>query len=161
MTDHADNPANEAAATATESRTEPAANVNLAALMTEVVKYLVDSPDEVHVTEVEGEQTTVIELKVAKSDLGKIIGKQGNNARSLRTILAAVSTKLRKRSVLEILRRMRLVELPVDREIIVVDDGSTDGTDKVLGAVEDSTVRMLRHPSNQGKGAAIRTGLAR
>src|SRR5437588_8513299 len=65
-----------------------------------------------------------------------------------------------RNTVLEILRRMRLVELPVDREIIVVDDGSTDGTDKVLGAVEDSTVRMLRHPHNQGKGAAIRTGLA-
>ncbi len=68
-----------------------------------MAKALVDAPDEVHVTQVEGEQTTVIELKVAKSDLGKIIGKQGNNARSLRTILAAVSTKLRKRSVLEIL----------------------------------------------------------
>jgi predicted RNA-binding protein YlqC (UPF0109 family) len=68
-----------------------------------MAKALVDLPDEVFVSEIVGEQTTVIELKVAKSDLGKIIGKQGNNARSLRTILAAVSTKLRKRSVLEIL----------------------------------------------------------
>lgn len=68
-----------------------------------MAKALVDKPDEVVVSEVEGEQTTVIELKVAKEDLGKIIGKQGNNARSLRTILAAVSTKLRKRSVLEII----------------------------------------------------------
>jgi uncharacterized protein len=68
-----------------------------------MAKALVDFPDSVHVAEVEGEQTTVIELKVAKEDLGKIIGKEGRTARSLRTILAAVSTKLKKRSVLEIL----------------------------------------------------------
>ena len=68
-----------------------------------MAKALVDKPDEVTVAEVEGEQTTVIELKVAKEDLGKVIGKEGRTARSLRTILAAVSTKLRKRSVLEIL----------------------------------------------------------
>lgn len=68
-----------------------------------MAKALVDVPDAVHVAEVEGEQTTVIELKVDKSDLGKIIGKEGRTARSLRTILAAVSTKLKKRSVLEIL----------------------------------------------------------
>jgi predicted RNA-binding protein YlqC (UPF0109 family) len=68
-----------------------------------MAKALVDYPDQVRVTEVQGEQTTVIELKVAKDDLGKIIGKDGRTARSLRTILAAVSTKLRKRSVLEIL----------------------------------------------------------
>ena len=68
-----------------------------------MAKALVDYPDQVNVAEVEGEQTTVIELKVAKEDLGKIIGKEGRTARSLRTILAAVSTKLRKRSVLEIL----------------------------------------------------------
>lgn len=68
-----------------------------------MAKALVDFPDMVNVAEVEGEQTTVIELKVAKEDLGKIIGKEGRTARSLRTILAAVSTKLRKRSVLEIL----------------------------------------------------------
>lgn len=68
-----------------------------------MAKALVDYPDQVTVAEVEGEQTTVIELKVAKEDLGKIIGKEGRTARSLRTILAAVSTKLRKRSVLEIL----------------------------------------------------------
>ena len=66
-------------------------------------KALVDKPEDVEVTEVEGEQTTVIELKVAKEDLGKVIGKQGRTARSMRTILSAASTKLKKRSVLEIL----------------------------------------------------------
>jgi len=68
-----------------------------------ISKALVDKPDQVEVTEVEGEQTTVIELRVAKEDLGKVIGKQGRTARALRTILSAASTKLRKRSVLEIL----------------------------------------------------------
>lgn len=68
-----------------------------------MAKALVDKPDEVEVHEVDGEQTTVIELKVAKEDLGKVIGKQGRTAQSMRTILGAVSTKLRKRSVLEIL----------------------------------------------------------
>jgi predicted RNA-binding protein YlqC (UPF0109 family) len=68
-----------------------------------IAKALVDKPDEVEVTEVEGEQTTVIELKVAKEDLGKVIGKQGRTARALRTILSAASTKIRKRSVLEII----------------------------------------------------------
>ena len=68
-----------------------------------MAKALVDKPEEVEVTEVEGEQTTVIELKVAKDDLGKIIGKQGRTARAMRTIIGAASTKIRKRSVLEIL----------------------------------------------------------
>ena len=68
-----------------------------------VGKALVDLPDNVEVTEIEGEQTTVIELKVDKSDLGKVIGKQGRTARALRTILNAASTKLKKRSVLEII----------------------------------------------------------
>jgi len=68
-----------------------------------VSKSLVDLPDSVEVKEVVGEQTTVIELKVDKTDLGKIIGKQGRTARALRTILNAASTKLKKRSVLEIL----------------------------------------------------------
>jgi glycosyltransferase involved in cell wall biosynthesis len=64
-----------------------------------------------------------------------------------------------RNTVAEILRRMRAVELPLDREIIVVDDGSSDGTEKVLPTLEDSTVRVVRHPGNRGKGAAIRTGL--
>jgi uncharacterized protein len=68
-----------------------------------VSKALVDMPDQVEVNEIEGEQTTVLELRVDKSDLGKVIGKQGRTARALRTILNAASTKLRKRSVLEII----------------------------------------------------------
>jgi predicted RNA-binding protein YlqC (UPF0109 family) len=75
--------------------------------MKELVKYiakaLVDHPEEVDVNEIEGEQTSVIELKVAKEDLGKVIGKQGRTARAMRTILSAASTKIRKRSVLEII----------------------------------------------------------
>ena len=68
-----------------------------------IAKALVDQPDQVEVAEVEGEQTSVIELKVAKEDLGKVIGKQGRTARAMRTILSAASTKIRKRSVLEII----------------------------------------------------------
>jgi predicted RNA-binding protein YlqC (UPF0109 family) len=75
--------------------------------MKELVKFiaqaLVDKPDEVQVTEIEGEQTSVLELKVAKEDLGKVIGKQGRTARAMRTILSAASTKIRKRAVLEII----------------------------------------------------------
>ncbi len=68
-----------------------------------IAKLLVDNPEEVSVTELKGEQTTVIELRVAKEDLGKIIGKQGRTAIAIRTILGAASTKMKKRSVLEIL----------------------------------------------------------
>jgi len=68
-----------------------------------MAKALVDFPDQVEVNEVVGDQTTVVELKVAKDDLGKVIGKQGRTARSMRTILNAASTKIKKRSVLEIL----------------------------------------------------------
>lgn len=68
-----------------------------------MAKALVDKPDQVEVVEVEGEQTTVVELKVAKEDLGKVIGKEGRTARALRTILGAASSKLRRRSVLEII----------------------------------------------------------
>lgn len=68
-----------------------------------IAEALVDQPDQVSVIEIEGEQTSVIELKVAKEDLGKVIGKQGRTARAIRTILSAASTKLRKRCVLEII----------------------------------------------------------
>ena len=76
---------------------------DLKGLVQFMAQTLVDFPDKVEVTEIQGEQTTVFELKVAKEDLGKIIGKQGRTARALRTILNAASTKLRKRSVLEII----------------------------------------------------------
>jgi predicted RNA-binding protein YlqC (UPF0109 family) len=68
-----------------------------------IARALVDRPEAVEVHEVEGEQTSVLELKVAKEDLGKVIGKQGRTARAMRTILSAASTKLRKRAVLEII----------------------------------------------------------
>ncbi|MBF0205716.1 MAG: KH domain-containing protein [Oligoflexia bacterium] len=71
-------------------------------LIENVSRALVDIPGAVEVNEIQGEQTTVVELKVDKSDLGKVIGKQGRTARALRTILNAASTKLKKRSVLEI-----------------------------------------------------------
>ena len=72
-------------------------------LVEQIAKSLVDSPEEVSVGEVGGERTTVFELRVAKSDIGKVIGKQGNTARAIRTILSAAGTKLGKRFVLEIL----------------------------------------------------------
>jgi len=75
--------------------------------MKDLVKYiaqaLVDNPEVVEVSEVEGEKTSVMELRVAKEDLGKVIGKQGKTAKAMRTILSAASAKLRKRTVLEII----------------------------------------------------------
>ena len=71
-------------------------------LITEIVQALVDQPDQVSVTEVEGDQTVVLELSVAKSDMGKVLGKQGRNALALRTILNAAAGKTRKRYVLVI-----------------------------------------------------------
>ncbi|MCX7634598.1 MAG: KH domain-containing protein [Syntrophales bacterium] len=75
--------------------------------MKDLIKYmaqaLVDHPDQVEVSEIVGEQTSVIELRVAKDDLGKVIGKQGRTAKAMRTILSAASTKVRKRTVLEII----------------------------------------------------------
>ena len=72
-------------------------------LIETIAKSLVDNPDAVQVTEVGGEQTLVFELRVAQEDLGKVIGKQGRTARAIRTILSAASTKLKKRSMLEII----------------------------------------------------------
>ncbi len=75
--------------------------------MKDLIKYiaqaLVDHPEQVEVTEIEGNQTSVLELKVAKDDLGKVIGKQGRTARAMRTLLSAASAKIRKRTVLEII----------------------------------------------------------
>ncbi|MFH2065626.1 MAG: KH domain-containing protein [Pseudomonadota bacterium] len=68
-----------------------------------IAQALVDNPQEVQVSEVEGNQTSVLELKVAKEDLGKVIGKQGRTARAMRTILSAASAKVKKRTVLEII----------------------------------------------------------
>ncbi|MGH9014112.1 MAG: glycosyltransferase family 2 protein [Acidimicrobiia bacterium] len=65
-----------------------------------------------------------------------------------------------RNTVVEAVRRMRAVELPVEREIVLVDDGSDDGTRAVLPQLGDSTVRVVTHPHNRGKGAAVRTGLA-
>lgn len=72
-------------------------------LIAYIAKALVDYPEQVSVEEVEGNQTSVLELKVAKEDLGKVIGKQGRTARAMRTILSAASAKIKKRTVLEIL----------------------------------------------------------
>ena len=75
--------------------------------MKDLIKYiaqaLVDNPDKVEVSEVQGEQTSVIELRVSKEDLGKVIGKQGKTAKAMRTILSAASVKVHKRTVLEII----------------------------------------------------------
>ena len=68
-----------------------------------IARSLVDEPDAVSITEVGGMHTSILELKVAKTDLGKIIGKQGRNVNALRTILSAVSAKAKKRTVLEII----------------------------------------------------------
>lgn len=72
-------------------------------LIENIAKALVDHPEQVSVREIEGEQTTVLELRVAQPDIGKVIGKNGRTARSIRTILGAVGMKLHKRFVLEIL----------------------------------------------------------
>ena len=68
-----------------------------------IAKALVDNPDEVQVRAVEGEQVTVLELRVHPTDLGKVIGRQGRTAKSMRTILGAVGMKMKKRLTLEIL----------------------------------------------------------
>ena len=73
------------------------------ALVEEIAKALVDIPEQVTVREIEGEQVTVLELRVAPSDLGKVIGKQGRTARSIRTLLGAAGMKLNRRFTLEIL----------------------------------------------------------
>ena len=76
-----------------------------------------------------------------------------------RTLSVIVPVFNERSTVAEIVRRMRSVDLPIEREIVVVDDGSDDGTGAVLTQLRDSTVRVIAHPQNRGKGAAIRTGL--
>ena len=83
--------------------TAPGSTDNMKDLIEYIAKALVDQPDQVRVSEVEGEKTSVIELTVAKEDLGKVIGKQGRTASAIRTLLAAASGKLKKRTVLEII----------------------------------------------------------
>ena len=73
-------------------------------LIETIAAALVDKPEEVQVFEINGENTSILELKVAKDDLGKVIGKQGRTAIAMRTLLSAVSTKLHKRVVLEIIK---------------------------------------------------------
>jgi predicted RNA-binding protein YlqC (UPF0109 family) len=77
--------------------------VDMKALIELMAKSLVDNPEEVVVAEVDGERTSIFELRVASSDIGKVVGKQGNTARAMRTIMSAACTKLEKRCVLEIL----------------------------------------------------------
>jgi glycosyltransferase involved in cell wall biosynthesis len=77
-----------------------------------------------------------------------------------RTLSVIVPVYNERATVAEIIRRIRAVDVPLDVEVIAVDDGSSDGTDKVLATLGDSTLRVLTHPTNRGKGAAIRTGLA-
>jgi predicted RNA-binding protein YlqC (UPF0109 family) len=78
-------------------------NSSVKVLVEDIAKALVDTPNEVTVNEIDGEQVTVFELRVAQGDLGKVIGKQGRTARSIRTLLGAVGTKLNRRYNLEIL----------------------------------------------------------
>jgi len=80
-----------------------AVGISVRELVEEIAKALVDIPEEVVVREVQGEQVTVLELRVAQSDLGKVIGKQGRTARSIRTLLGATGMKLNRRFTLEIL----------------------------------------------------------
>jgi len=77
--------------------------MSMKALVEDIARSLVDHPDQVQVSEVEGEQTTVLELRVDPADLGKVIGKQGRTARAMRTLLGAAGTKQNKRVLLEIL----------------------------------------------------------
>ena len=77
--------------------------VEMKELVVYIARALVDKPDEVAVNEVQAEQTSVLELRVAKDDMGKVIGKQGRTAKAIRTVVNAAATKMKKRAVLEIL----------------------------------------------------------
>ena len=86
-------------------------------------------------------------------------GTSDETVSGFRTLSVIVPVFNERSTVAEIVRRMRSVELPVEREIVIVDDGSYDGTADVLTQLRDSTVRVVKHTQNRGKGAAIRTGL--
>jgi len=77
--------------------------VEMKELVAYIAKALVDKPDEVSVNELQAEQTSVLELRVAKDDMGKVIGKQGRTAKAIRTVVNAAATKMKKRAVLEII----------------------------------------------------------
>ena len=100
-------------------------------------------------TEVDGNDSDVVATAPSDDD----------GTPSYRLLSVVVPVFNERATVAEVIRRVRAVDVPVDVEVIVVDDGSTDGTDKVLTALADSTVRVLTHPVNRGKGAAIRTGM--
>jgi glycosyltransferase involved in cell wall biosynthesis len=86
-------------------------------------------------------------------------GPSGETAERFRTLSVIVPVFNERSTVAEIVRRMRTVQLPVEREIVIVDDGSYDGTADVLTQLRDSTVRVIKHAENRGKGSAIRSGL--
>ena len=79
-----------------------------------IVSSLVDSPDDIEITEVAGDSTTVYELRVAKDDLGKIIGKQGKTAKAIRTLLGAAAAKDKRRAVLEIINKFKCLLLKLE-----------------------------------------------
>jgi len=89
-----------------------------------------------------------------------ISGRGPDGLVSYRSLSIIVPVYNERSTIAEIIRRVRAVEVPLDVEVVVVDDGSTDGTDKILATLADSTVRVLSHGANRGKGAAVRTGLA-
>ena len=107
MTDLANNDA-----AASPADTRPAESVNLSALVTEVVKFLVDHPEEVSVEEVKQGHNVTLNLTVAQKDIGKVIGKQGRTIRSLRTLLDAAASKLNVRCTLEIVEENEPADNP-------------------------------------------------
>jgi glycosyltransferase involved in cell wall biosynthesis len=82
-------------------------------------------------------------------------------AMDYRSLTVVMPVYNERATVAEIIRRVRAASVPLDLEVVVVDDGSSDGTEQILKAIEDSTVRVLTHPVNRGKGAAVRTGIGR
>jgi glycosyltransferase involved in cell wall biosynthesis len=88
------------------------------------------------------------------------VGERTLERRRYETLSVIVPVYNERATVAEVVRRVRAVDVPLRVDVVVVDDASNDGTDKVLATIEDSTVRVMTHETNQGKGAAIRTGLA-